>query len=161
MDRTPRGLAEWATLLARDTDVEILVGDENIKRVNRKRSGEVWIAINTTWNIYNFRGSLIRSLVEAGFHVGAYGPPDGYIDRVISTGARYIPMQFNNAGTNPVLELLTFARMVLLLRRERPALLLTYTPKVNIYMSLAARLNGVPVSAKTLRLSLSKAPGPV
>jgi len=38
---------------------------------------EVWIAINTTWNIHNFRRGLISALLEAGYLVAAYAPPDG------------------------------------------------------------------------------------
>lgn len=108
---------------------------------------EVWIAINTTWNIFNFRRSLIVALGEAGLRVAAYAPPDDYVRHVEASGARYVPMQLNNAGTNPLRELMSVWRMVQLLRRERPALLLTYTPKVNIYLSLAARVWGIPVVA--------------
>lgn len=108
---------------------------------------EVWIAINTTWNIYNFRRSLISALGEAGFRVVAYAPPDEYIGRVVSFGARYVPMQLSNASTYPLRELMTLWRMMRLLKCERPALLLTYTPKVNIYLSLAARVWGIPVVA--------------
>jgi glycosyltransferase involved in cell wall biosynthesis len=110
-------------------------------------SKEVWIAINTTWNIFNFRRGLIVALGEAGFRVAAYGPPDEYIDRVKSAGARYVPMHLNNASTHPLRELVTLWRMLILLQRERPALLLTYTPKVNIYLALAARVWGIPVVA--------------
>jgi len=110
-------------------------------------SREIWIAINTTWNIYNFRRGLITALGDAGFRVAAFAPPDEYIGRVESSGARHVPMRLDNAGTNPLRELLTLWNMVRLLRRERPALLLTYTPKVNIYLSLAARVCGIPVVA--------------
>ena len=110
-------------------------------------SKEVWVAINTTWNIYNFRLGLIRALTGAGFQSAAYAPPDEYVGRVEDSGARYVPMHLSNAGTHPFRELMTLWRMVRLLQRERPALLLTYTPKVNIYLSLAARVCGIPVVA--------------
>ena len=110
-------------------------------------SREIWIAINTTWNVYNFRRGLISALNGAGFRVAAFAPPDEYIAKVEASGARHVPMQINNAGTNPLRELLSLWRMVRLLEREQPALLLTYTPKVNIYLSLAARVCGIPVVA--------------
>jgi glycosyltransferase involved in cell wall biosynthesis len=53
----------------------------------------------------------------------------------------------NNARTNPFLELVTIVRIAGLLWRVRPTVMLTYTPKVNIYTSLAARLLGIPVIA--------------
>ncbi len=111
------------------------------------QSKEIWIAINTTWNVFNFRRGLLVALGEAGFRVAAYAPSDDYIGRVETCGARYVPMQFNNASTNPIKELMVLLQMVRLLGRERPALLLTYTPKVNIYLALAARVWGIPVVA--------------
>jgi glycosyltransferase involved in cell wall biosynthesis len=115
--------------------------------MNKAPVKEVWVAINTTWNIFNFRRGLITALGAAGFRVAAFAPPDEYVGRVESFGARYVPMQLDNASTNPLRELMTLLRMVRLLKRERPALLLTYTPKVNIYLSLAARVCGIPVVA--------------
>ncbi len=109
--------------------------------------GDVWIAINTAWNVANFRAGLIAALKADGVRVTAYAPPDSYVPAIEALGARYIPMALDNARTNPLLELATLARMVLLLGRERPALLLTFTPKVNIYLSLAARLWRIPVVA--------------
>ena len=112
-----------------------------------RRSREVWICINTAWNIFNFRSGLISALSQAGFDLAAYAPPDEYIPRIEALGVRYVPMELDNARTNPILELLTLGRMLRLLGRERPALILSYTPKVNIYISLAARVWGIPVVA--------------
>lgn len=108
---------------------------------------DVWIAINTAWNIANFRAGLIAALRENGFRVTACAPRDSYVPVIEALGARFVPMPLDNARTNPLLELATLLRMAQLLGRERPALLLTYTPKVNIYLSLAARLWGIPVVA--------------
>lgn len=111
------------------------------------RGKDIWICINTAWNIFNFRSGLMIALTNAGFKVTAFAPPDDYVARIESLGVRYIPMDLDNARTNPILELLTLLRMVRLLGRERPALILSYTPKVNIYLSLAARVWGIPVVA--------------
>ncbi|MDK9704687.1 MAG: glycosyltransferase family 4 protein [Sulfuritalea sp.] len=128
-------------------DVSSVVGGGAGVVVSEGLPKEVWIAINTTWNVFNFRRSLIAALSESGFRVAAYAAPDEYIGRVEAGGARYVPMQLNNAGTHPLRELMTLWRMVRLLALERPALLLTYTPKVNIYLALAARVWGIPVVA--------------
>ncbi|MGE0873768.1 MAG: glycosyltransferase family 4 protein [Burkholderiales bacterium] len=108
---------------------------------------DVWIAINTAWNIANFRAGLIAALQAGGFRVTAYAPPDAYVPAIEALGARFVPMALENARTNPLLELGTLLRMLRLLGGERPSLLLTYTPKVNIYLSLAARVRGIPVIA--------------
>jgi glycosyltransferase involved in cell wall biosynthesis len=123
------------------------VPETGIVAMSRPHSKEVWIAINTAWNIVNFRSTLVSALQQAGFGVAAYAPPDRYSARFESMGARYVPMSLENARTNPFLELVTLVRMAILLGRERPAVLLTFTPKVNIYLALAARLWRVPVVA--------------
>ncbi|MBE0623733.1 MAG: glycosyltransferase family 4 protein [Burkholderiales bacterium] len=115
--------------------------------MNQSHRKDVWICINTAWNIFNFRTGLMTALAHAGFQVTAFAPPDEYVARIKSLGVRYVPMDLDNARTNPVLELLTLLRMVTLLGRERPALILSYTPKVNIYLSLAARAWRIPVVA--------------
>jgi glycosyltransferase involved in cell wall biosynthesis len=56
-------------------------------------------------------------------------------------------MELSNDSTNPVREVLTIAKIRSVLKNERPRILLTYTPKVNIYCSLAARTIGIPVIA--------------
>jgi glycosyltransferase involved in cell wall biosynthesis len=112
-----------------------------------KSGGTVWVAANTTWYVYNFRRRLIETLLELGYRVVAYSPIDDYVPRVEELGVRYVRLPIDNASTNPLREFATLLRMYWTLRRERPAILLTFTPKVNIYGSLAARMLGIPVIA--------------
>lgn len=107
----------------------------------------ICIAANTTWYTYNFRGRLIAELIEHGFRVSVLSPPDEYVEKILALGARHVSLPMNNAGTNPFSELCTAVRIVGLLRRVGPNIVLTYTPKVNIYLSLAARVLGIPVIA--------------
>jgi glycosyltransferase involved in cell wall biosynthesis len=102
------------------------------------------IASNTAWNIANFRGELIRAFVSAGYEVIAAAPPDKYVPIVESLGARFVPLPIDNQGTNPCRDIVLFWRLFILLRRERPAVFIGYTPKPNIYGGLAARLLRVP-----------------
>jgi glycosyltransferase involved in cell wall biosynthesis len=110
-------------------------------------NGTVWVAANTTWYVYNFRRRLIETLLELGYRVVAYSPVDDYVLRVEELGVRYVRLPIDNASTNPLREFATLLRMYRMLRRERPTVLLTFTPKVNIYGSLAARMLGIPVIA--------------
>lgn len=105
------------------------------------------IAANTTWYAFNYRGRLITELIEHGYRVTVIAPPDKYVERILALGARHVSLVMNNAGTNPFFELITALRIFGLLRRVRPNIVLTYTPKVNIYTSLAARFLGIHVIA--------------
>ena len=103
------------------------------------------ITTNTTWNLVNFRSGLILALVSRGFDVVAVAPDDAYRDRLRELGCRYVPLNMDNQGTHPVKDALLLWRYFVVLRRERPAVILSYTVKPNIYASLAARFTGVTV----------------
>ena len=108
-------------------------------------SRKVMIALNTAWNLYNFRAGLIRALVAEGYEVVAVAPPDEYADRLASLGCRYVPLAMDNQGTRPGRDMLLLWRFLRILQRERPDVYLGYTIKPNVYGSLAAHLCDIPV----------------
>jgi glycosyltransferase involved in cell wall biosynthesis len=103
------------------------------------------ISTNTAWNIANFRAGLIRVLIAEGYEVVAVAPPDEHVARLEAMGCRFIPLPMDNKGTNPIADAALFLRYLQVLRRERPAALLSYTIKPNVYGSLAAQALGIPV----------------
>ncbi|MBC8082878.1 MAG: glycosyltransferase family 4 protein [Hymenobacter sp.] len=105
----------------------------------------VAIVINTSWNIWNFRRSLVKALQDAGHEVLAIAPPDVYSQRLeTELGCRYVPILMENKGTNPLKDAQLIRRFYALYRRERPDVVLHYTIKPNLYGALAARLAGIP-----------------
>lgn len=106
---------------------------------------KIIISVNAAWNLVNFRAGLIRGLQSAGYEVVAIAPPDEYVDRLTALGCRFEPLPMDNKGTNPVRDLLLLWRFFWLLKREKPAVFLSYTVKPNIYGSLAAHILGIPV----------------
>jgi glycosyltransferase involved in cell wall biosynthesis len=106
---------------------------------------KVVIALNTAWNLVNFRAGLLRSLVTAGYEVVAVAPPDEYASRLPALGCRYVPLPMDNQGTHPGRDLALFWRFLRLMWNEKPDVYLGYTVKPNIYGSLAAHASGVPV----------------
>ena len=106
---------------------------------------KIIICANTSWYLYNFRANLIKTLAEDGHSVLAVAPVDEYVRFIRSLDCRYVPFVMDNRGTHPVRDLLFFWKFLLLLKREKPDILLTYTVKPNIFGSLAARVCSVPV----------------
>lgn len=106
---------------------------------------KVIIALNTSWNLFNFRAGLIRSFVAAGFEVVAVAPPDEYSPRLQALGCRFVPLHMDNKGTHPGRDMVLFCRFLQLMRKERPQVYLGYTVKPNIYGSLAAHALNIPV----------------
>ena len=107
-------------------------------------SVRIAIVINTSWNIFNFRMSLVRALQAEGHEVLAIAPPDDYSSRLEAAGCRFIPLPMANKGTRPDQDFGLMRRLAAIYRRERPAVVLHYTIKPNIYGTLAAQLAGVP-----------------
>lgn len=106
---------------------------------------KIFIAVNTAWNVLNFRASLIEAMVAEGCDVVAVAPDDAYSARLSELGCRFVALPIDNQGTHPLRDLLLFFRFWLLLRRERPDVLFAFTVKPNIYGSLAAGLLGITV----------------
>ncbi|WP_092767626.1 glycosyltransferase family 4 protein [Hymenobacter actinosclerus] len=105
----------------------------------------VAIVINTAWNIWNFRRSLVQALQAAGHEVLAIAPPDAYSARLeTELGCRFVPILMENKGTNPLQDAALTRRFYQLYKREQPDVVLHYTIKPNIYGTLAARLAGIP-----------------
>lgn len=109
------------------------------------RQKTVFIVLNTTWNLVNFRSSLIKALVAAGYRVIAVAPPDDHVPRLMRLGCEYQPLAMDSGGTNPFRDVVLTWRFFLLLKKFQPLAFLPYTPKPNIYGSMAANLLGIPV----------------
>ena len=104
----------------------------------------ILLSINTAWNIYHFRGSLIQALQAQGYRVVTAAPDDDYTDRLRGIVDDHYVLPMDNAGTSPFRDMLLCYRYWRLLRRVRPSIMLTYTIKPNIYGAFAARALGIP-----------------
>lgn len=106
---------------------------------------KIVIALNTAWNLWNFRSGLIKALLAEGHEVFAVAPHDEYADRVRALGCQFVALPMDNQGTNPVADALLWWRYRRLLKTLRPDVLLGFTVKPNIFGSLAARSLGIAV----------------
>ncbi|MEZ8367476.1 glycosyltransferase family 4 protein [Vibrio cyclitrophicus] len=100
------------------------------------------ITSNTSWYLYNFRKNTILALINSGYRVLAIAPQDDYSIKLKELGAEYHHIEIDQGGTNPVKDILTFFNFARIYRKVRPAAVLNFTPKNNIYSTLAANLFG-------------------
>jgi len=121
-----------------------MVLKNNKASINSKK-GKVLIALNTAWNLFNFRIGLIHALIADGYEVVAVAPKDEYASHLTESGCRFISIPMDNKGTHPGRDLLLLIRFWLMLKQERPDVFLGYTVKPNIYGSLVAHTLGIPV----------------
>lgn len=101
------------------------------------------IVINASWNIYNFRLSLIKALLAEGHEVVAIASEDAYSQYLSDASCRFVPLAMDNS-TNPFKDMALTWRLYKTYQQVKPDVVLHYTIKPNIYGSVAAYLAGIP-----------------
>ncbi|KAA3439874.1 glycosyltransferase family 4 protein [Rufibacter hautae] len=102
------------------------------------------IVINKSWNIFNFRLSLVKALLAAGHEVVAIAPEDAYSAKLVAEGCQFVPLPLESKGTNPFKDMLLVRKFLKAYKSVKPDVILQYTIKPNIYGSIAAHLAGIP-----------------
>jgi glycosyltransferase involved in cell wall biosynthesis len=111
------------------------------KRRIRRRWVRVAIVLNASWNVYNFRLGLLGALGREGYEIHVIAPHDEYTKRIPYP---FHEMPMDGKGMNPFKETALVWRLYKLYRRLRPHVLLHFTPKPNIYGSIAGGMLGIP-----------------
>lgn len=101
------------------------------------------IVSNTSWSIFNFRRRLMAALKDAGHDVMAIGSRDKYLKRLRAHGIPAVGVPFSRSGTHPIRELRTVYRIRRALAQNNVDVVLSFTPKGNIYSAMASRGLGV------------------
>ena len=102
------------------------------------------LVTNNDDDVYCFRKELIERLIISGYEM-LISCPDGPKFQLMKD----IPYYYDNSyidrrGTNIVSDATLFLHYLRLFRRYRPAAVLTYTAKPNVYAGFAAKLLGIP-----------------
>ena len=100
------------------------------------------ITSNTSWYLYNFRKNTILALQKKGYNVTAIAPKDAYSKKLEELGCQFIHVDIDAGGTHPVNDIKTFLSFCKIYRQLKPAAILNFTPKNNIYSTLAGWLCG-------------------
>lgn len=102
---------------------------------------------NSLWGIVNFRGRVIRALVDDGHRVVLVAVADIPVQRALDLGAEFVEWRVAPRGANPLRELGALFALVVLYRRIRPTIAFHFTVKPVLYGALAARLAGAQAVA--------------
>ena len=106
----------------------------------------ILILNNSSVGLFGFRKELLEALCQR-YQVTALAKDTGGSDKLAALGCRYIPMQLDYHGTNPLQELKLIRFYKNAIRSIRPDVVLTYTIKPNIYGGIACSQLGVPCIA--------------
>lgn len=104
---------------------------------------KVLLFANTDWYLWNFRRELVQVLQRDSWEVILVSPPGAFVERLRSLGARWIAVQMQRDGINPLTELASVAALSAIYRREKPDIVHHFTLKAVIHGSLAAWSAGI------------------
>ncbi len=98
---------------------------------------------NNDDDIYCFRKELIEGLLEEGYEVLISCPNGPKFELMKDIPYIYDSLVIDRRGTNVVADGKLFLHYIKMFKKYRPAVILTYTAKPNVYASVAARLLGI------------------
>jgi len=101
--------------------------------------------LNSSWNVYNFRLSLITSLQKKGYHITVIAPKDAYSEKLITHGCDFEDVPMDSRGINPVRDIVLIWTLYKAYKKLRPDVVLHYTVKPNIYGTIAASMLRIPM----------------
>lgn len=100
---------------------------------------KIVITANTSWYIFNFRSSTIDALIVAGYEVIVLTADNLYKQQLTNLGARFELMYMEQRSKNILKETRSVFSYWKVIKRIRPDVILSFTPKSNIYVSLVSR----------------------
>ena len=106
---------------------------------------KIAIVLNTSWNIYNFRMNLIRSLQDQGHEIHTIAPVDPFTPKLTEAGCTHHALKMDSRGANPIKDLGLIIELFSIYKSVKPDIILHYTIKPNVYGSVAASMLKIPV----------------
>lgn len=108
-------------------------------------SKRVAIVSNNSSNLINFRGHLIKNLVDKNFNVLVITPKKDFSinfeKKILELGAKISTIPLERTGTNPFQDIITYFSLKSLFDKYKPDIVLSYTSKPIIYCGLAIGKN--------------------
>lgn len=100
---------------------------------------------NNDDDVYCFRKELIEALIAEGYEMLISCPDGPKFDLMKGIPYIYDNPDIDRRGTNPVKDFGLMRHYRRIFKQYKPAIVLTYTAKPNVYASLAAHQLGIPV----------------
>lgn len=102
---------------------------------------KICITSNTSWSIYNFRKNLIKTLVAQGHDVYVMAPDESYYRQIIANWkCNFITLKsVSPNSTNPFTNIKFYFELKSIFKREKFDVVLSYTPKPNIWGAIASK----------------------
>jgi len=110
-----------------------------LARIRKKLSKKILIIGGKAWSIINFRGSLIKKLVEKGYEVTAVSSEatKSELEKIKNIGASYIDIQLKSNTISILKDIVYFLKLKRIIFKLNPNIIISYTMKPIVYSGLA------------------------
>ncbi|EMQ2846246.1 glycosyltransferase family 4 protein [Proteus mirabilis] len=102
---------------------------------------KIILSANTSWYIYNFRKNTIIALLNDNHDITVVSTYDDYTSKLINLGVKFKEVYMDKNSKNPIKDFYTIASYRKIFKKINPDIIFNFTPKSNIYSSLAANCN--------------------
>ena len=107
----------------------------------------ILVIANNSSGLYDFRGMLLRELIDLGNEITVFTPYDTRIQELKELGIKLVEMPIDRRGTNPLKDIKLIKCYIRELKGIKPNLVITYTIKPNVYGGLASCILKIPYVA--------------
>ena len=105
----------------------------------------ILICCNDSFSVYTFRRRLIHYLIGQGYHVFVLCEKDEYFQKLIDEGINVINFKMNNTSKNIFKDYVLYRKFKKIVRNIEPDVIINYTIKPHLYMTLAARNKDIKI----------------
>lgn len=112
---------------------------------------KIIIIANTGFALFNFRLPLMYMMQKKGWEVVALACDEAdYSSKIGNEGFRFINLDMDHKGKNPIADLIFTWRLKNILKKEKPDIVHYFTIKPVIFGSIAAKLAGIKAIVNTI-----------
>ena len=101
---------------------------------------KIFLISNSYWNFYNFRKQLIAHLINSGYEVCLFASNDNYKKYFQNKKIKLNSLNFSSRKISFYKDFFLILELYKILKLEKPDIILTFTIKPNIYVSLISRV---------------------
>ena len=101
------------------------------------------LVLNSSWQAFNFRYNLGLSLKEQGYDIIFIAPYSSYSEK-LKKDFKFIDLSLSTNGTNPITDYRTVLHLYKIYKELKPAIVLNFTIKPNIYSTIVASYLNIP-----------------
>jgi glycosyltransferase involved in cell wall biosynthesis len=102
------------------------------------------IVSNTAWYLFNFRLNLLEAMKNDGHSLILVVPEDEYSEKLNDLGFKTTNIYLKGSSINPIKEIYTIFNIYSILHKNKVDLVLSFTPKANIYSAIISILKKIP-----------------